>query len=64
MRGALWVGTALLVFVVLHAQAYFNYFYLAGYLLLLGVVGLAADERVQTPAGPAHGPAISTENPP
>jgi uncharacterized membrane protein len=37
---ALWAGTALLAFVLLHTQSFFNYFYLCGYLFLLGLVGL------------------------
>jgi hypothetical protein len=36
----LWLGTALLTFCLCHVQAYFNYFYLCQYLLLLGLVGL------------------------
>jgi hypothetical protein len=38
----LWMGTALLVFCVLHTQGHFNYFYLCQYLWLLGIVGISA----------------------
>jgi hypothetical protein len=40
----LWLGTALLTFCLLHTQAYFNYFYLCQYLLLLGMVGLGTEK--------------------
>jgi hypothetical protein len=43
MKGAgagLWLGTALLTFCLCHVQAYYNYFYLCQYLLLLGLAGL------------------------
>lgn len=41
---ALWAGTALLAFCVLHTQGYFNYFYLVNYLLLLGLAGRGGEE--------------------
>jgi hypothetical protein len=39
---ALWMGTALLAFVLCNPVAYFNYFYLAEYLLLLGAAGVVS----------------------
>lgn len=36
----LWLGAELLIFILCHTQGYINYFYLAQYLLLLGVPGL------------------------
>jgi hypothetical protein len=39
---ALWIGTTLLIFFLAHKQAYFNYFHLCEYLLLLGIAGLVA----------------------
>jgi Glycosyltransferase family 87 len=42
----LWLGTALLAFLFCNPVAYFNYFYLAEYLLLLGAAGLVTAESV------------------
>jgi hypothetical protein len=44
---ALWAGTALLVFLLFHKQAFCNYFYLCDYLLLLGIAGLATSDSQQ-----------------
>lgn len=40
---ALWMGTALLTFCLLHKQGFFNYFYLCEYLFLLGITSLATE---------------------
>ncbi len=42
---ALWMGTTLLTFCLLHKQGFFNYFYLCEYLFLLGITSLATGER-------------------
>lgn len=49
---ALWVGTALLAFVLCNPVAYFNYFYLVQYLLLLGSAGLVSNAAVQSTRRP------------
>jgi hypothetical protein len=48
----LWLGTALLIFVLFHKQGFINYFYLVQYLLLLGLVG-GATRPLPTAAEPA-----------
>lgn len=40
LPSALWTGASLLAFSLLHTQGYFNYFYFAQYLMILGVVAL------------------------
>jgi hypothetical protein len=40
---ALWMGTALLTFCLLHKQGFFNYFYLCEYLCLFGITSLLTE---------------------
>lgn len=63
---ALWMGTALLAFILCNPAGYFNYFYLVEYLFLLGTVGLAGpgvvtaelpqSDHLQPAQGVASGP--------
>jgi hypothetical protein len=53
LHSAMWAGTALLAFVLLHTQSFFNYFYLCAYLLLLGVVS-SGERAICQPASQDH----------